>query len=40
MVSGVREMNCDVLNDEVILRIIVYIFLFAELSLVVLYQFY
>ena len=40
MVSGVSEGNCDVLNDEVILRIIVYIFLFAELSLVVLYQYY
>ena len=40
MVSGVSEGNCDVLNDEVTLRIIVYVFLFAELSLVVLYQFY
>ena len=36
MVSGVSEGNCD----EVILHIIVYIFLFAELSLVVLYQYY
>ena len=40
MVSGVSEGNCDVLNDEVILHIIMYIFLFAELCLVVLYQFY
>ena len=40
MVSGVSEGNCDVLNDEVILHIIMYIFLFAELSLVVLYQYY
>ena len=40
MVSGVSEGNCDVLNDEVTLRIIMYVFLFAELSLVVLYQYY
>ena len=40
MVSDDSEGNRDVLNDEVIMRIVVYIFLFAELSLVVLYQFY
>ena len=41
MVSDVDEGNCDVMRrDEIILCIIVYIFLFAELSLVVLYQFY
>ena len=37
MVSGVSEGNRDVLNDGVILHII---FLFAELCLVVPYQFY
>ena len=40
VVSNVSEGNCDALNDEVILRMIVFIFLFAELSLVVLCQFY
>ena len=40
MVSDACEGNCDVSNDEVTLRIIMYVFLFAELSLVVLYQFY
>ena len=40
MVSDASEGNCDVSNDEVTLRIIMYVFLFAELSLVVLYQFY
>ena len=41
MVCDVDEGNCEVTRrDEIILRIIVYVFLFAELSLVVLYQFY
>ena len=41
MVSDINEGNCEVTRrDKVILRIIVYVFLFAELSLVVLYQFY
>ena len=40
MVKGVSEDNCDVLNDEVILHMTMYIFLFAEICLLVLYQFY
>ena len=39
MVKGVSEDNCDVLNAEVILRMTMYIFLFAELCLVVLTSF-
>ena len=39
MVKGVSEDNCDVLNAEVILHMTMYIFLFAELCLVVLTSF-
>ena len=39
MVKGVSEDNCDVLNDEAILHMTMYIFLFAELCLVVLTSF-
>ena len=39
MVKGVSEDNCDVLNAEVIPRMTMYIFLFAELCLVVLTSF-
>ena len=39
MVKGVSEDNCDVRNAEDILRMTMYIFLFAELCLVVLNSF-
>ena len=40
MVSGASEDNCDVLNDEGYSTYNYVYFLFAELSLVVLYLFY
>ena len=40
MVSGAGEDNCDMLNDEGYSMYNYVYFLFAELSLVVLYPFY